>query len=77
MKRLDGKNKSEYDKKLRTGSIAIFLSVAILFLVIICGTELVSMKLGKTAGTIALVVVAIVLAFLLYRKEIMDFIRRR
>ncbi len=77
MKRLDHKEEQEDNKREKRASIGIFLSVAVLFIVIICITQGVEMFMGKAAGNIALVIIALILVFLLYRKEIMDFFRRK
>ena len=47
-----------------------FLLVILLFIGVVCITELVSMALGKVAGNIALVIIAILIAGWLYKAEI-------
>ena len=80
MKRLEDKvkeEKAEEKKKVRRAGIWVFLSVCVLFFVIICVTEGISMFYGKTAGNVALVIIAIFLVFMLYRKEITTFFKKK
>ena len=78
MKRLDKREDSGEDKKiLKRASIAVFITVLVLFALVIGATYAVEYFFGKTAGTIALVILAGIIAISLYRKEIASFFRRR
>jgi len=79
------KDKIEYEE-LRQEEIVeskrigrgVFIIVAVLFIFIILITEGISMLAGKTWGTVALAVMAAIIAGGLYRKEIKAwFLKRR
>lgn len=72
--RAEEEEKQEAAKK---GSVAIFLLVALLFLAVMCVTYFFELKFGKTAGTVALIVVALIIAGYLYRNEIMEKLKRK
>ncbi len=61
----------------KRASIAIILILLALVTVVTFITYFVEINFGKTAGTIALIVVAVVIAIYLYRKEIMEKIKRK
>lgn len=79
MKRLDKneEKKNREEKIAKKASLGIFLSVALLFIVIICITEGIGMFYGKTAGNVAIVVIALILVAILYGKEIKAFFKRK
>ena len=56
---------------------AIFLLVALLFAAVMFITYFFELKFGKTAGTISLVVITLVVAVGLYRKEIVKKLKGR
>lgn len=70
---------SEEEKQgaAKKGSAAVFALVALLFLAVMCVTYFFELKFGKTAGTAALVVVALVIAGYLYRNEILEKLKRK
>lgn len=77
MKRIDNKDKSDDDSRvLKRASLAVFITVLILFAAVIAATELVDQFFGKTAGTITLVIIAAAIAIILYRKEIAAFFKK-
>lgn len=65
-------NKEEKDHTAKMASLAIFVLVLLLFLGVLFITYFFEVEFGKTAGTIALVVIAAIIAVYLYRKEIID-----
>mgnify|MGYP006992142180 CR=1 FL=1 len=88
MKNMDDKYKDiveitpEMDEKqqrraVRRGSVAVILILLALVTVVTFITYFVEINFGKTAGTIALVVVAVIIAAYLYRKEIMAKFKRK
>ena len=62
--------------KAGTISKAVIILVFLLFIVIIFFTDAIETYFGKTAGTIALIAIAALIAVLLYRKEIADYFRK-
>lgn len=56
---------------------AIFLLVVLLFAGVMFVTYFFELKFGKTAGTISLVIITLLVAFGLYRKEIMEKLKRK
>ncbi len=74
MNKIGNSEKNEDDSKvLKRASLAVFVSVLILFVAVIFATEAVDKFFGKTAGTIALVIITAAIAIILYRKEIVAF----
>lgn len=67
----------EKQKTAKRASFAIFLLVLLLFAAVMCLTYFFEVKYGKTAGTIAMVIVALIIAGCLYRKEIAEKLKRR
>lgn len=65
------------ERAVKRGSIAVILILLALVTVVTFITYFVEISFGKTAGTIALVVVAVIIAVYLYRKEIMDKLKRK
>lgn len=61
----------------KRASLAIFMLVLVLFAGVLFITYFFELKFGKTAGTIALVIMALFIAGYLYRKEIMEKIKRK
>lgn len=61
----------------KKGSVAVFVLVALLFFAVMCVTDFVEWKFGKTAGTVALVVIALIIAGYLYRNEILEKLKRK
>ncbi len=61
----------------KKGSIAIFMLVALLFLAVMCITYFFELKFGKTAGTVALIVIALMISGYLYRNEILEKLKRK
>ena len=57
-------------KVLRRASIAVILIVLLMVVVISCAVYVVELYFGKTAGTVTLVILAILIAGYLYRDEI-------
>lgn len=77
MKRIDNKEKQDNDSRVyKRASLAIFVSVILLFAAVMFATEMVDRFFGKTAGTIALVIIAAAIAIILYRKEIAAFFKK-
>ncbi len=72
----NNENHNDDSKVLKRASLAVFVTVLILFVAVIFATEAVDKFFGKTAGTIALVIITAVIAIILYRKEIMAFFRK-
>lgn len=68
---------NEEQEAAKKGSAAIFALVALLFLAVMCVTYFFELKFGKTAGTVALIVVALVITGYLYRNEIMEKLKRK
>lgn len=65
------------ERAVKKGSIAVILILLLLVTVVTFITYFVEIKLGKTAGTVALIVVAAVIALYLYRKEIAAKFKRK
>lgn len=61
---------------VKRGSFAIFVSVLLLFSGIMFVTFFFEVKFGKTAGTIALVVIAVIITIGLYWKEILAKLKK-
>lgn len=70
-------DEGQQHRAVRRGSIAVILILLVLVTVVTFITYFVEINFGKTAGTIALVVVAVIIAAYLYRKEIMEKLRRK
>ena len=64
-------------RAVRRGSVAVILILLALVTVVTFITYFVEVNFGKNAGTIALVVVAAIIAIYLYRKEIMEKFKRK
>ena len=78
MKRLDGKEKNKDDEKImKRASLVIFLLVAVMFAAIVAISYAVEHFYGKTAGTISLVIMAAIIAVIMYRKEIRNLFRKK
>lgn len=73
----DVSGKEEKQEAAKKGGAAIFALVALLFLAVMCVTYFFELKFGKTAGTVALIVVALVIAGYLYRTEILEKLKRK
>ena len=71
-----GKDDENKRENANTVSKAIIVLVFLLFVIIIFFTDTIERYLGRAAGTGALIVIAGVIAALLYRKEIADFFRK-
>ena len=65
------------ERAVKRGSIAVILILLALVTVVTFITYFVEINFGKTAGTVALIIVAVVIALYLYRKEIMEKLRRK
>ena len=61
----------------KRASLAIFMLVLLLFVGVMFVSYFFEAKFGKTAGTAALIVVALLIAVCLYRKEIMGKLKRK
>lgn len=61
----------------KKASLAIFILVLLLFVAVMFISYFFEAKFGKTAGTAALIVVALLIAVYLYRKEIMGKLKRK
>lgn len=73
MGRNDQKNEEERKQGVaKRASLAIFILVLLLFAGVLFVTYFFELKFGKTAGTVALVVIALLIAGYLYKKEIME-----
>ena len=68
-------NENESKGGVKKASTAVIILVFILFVFIIFFTDAIEVKFGKTAGTLALVIIAAVIAVLLYKKEIVEFFK--
>ncbi len=60
----------------RRGSIAVIIILLALVTAVTFVMYFVEINFGKTAGTIALIVLAVIIAVYLYRKEIMEKFKR-
>jgi len=77
MKRTNNREKNNDDGRvLKRASLAVFITVLVLFAAVIFATEIVDRIFGKTAGTVTLVIIAAVIAIILYRKEIAAFFKK-
>lgn len=61
----------------KKASRAVFLLVALLFAGVMFITYFFELKFGKTAGTVALIIAALLIAGYLYRKELMEKLKRK
>ena len=61
----------------KRASLAIFILVLLLFLGVMFISYFFEAKFGKTAGTVALIILALLIAVYLYRKEIMERLKRK
>ena len=88
MKRLDDKyeeiveitpvmDDEQKERAVKRGSIAVILILLALVTVVTFITYFVEVNFGKNAGTVALIIVAAVIAIYLYRKEIMAKFKRK
>ena len=73
----DQAEQKEAQGTAKKAGIAVFLIVAVLFAAVMFITYFFELKFGKTAGTAALVIIALIIAFCLYRKEIMEKLKRK
>ena len=71
-----GNDEEDRKETANTVSKAIIVLVFLLFIIIIFFTDTIERYFGRAAGTGALIVIAGVIAALLYRKEIADYFRR-
>lgn len=67
----------EKQSAVKRGSFAVFIIVLLLFLGIMVITYIFELKFGKTAGTAAMVVVALLIAVYLYRNEIKEKLSKK
>ena len=67
----------EQQRMAKKGSLAVFLSVVLLFTIVMFVTYFFELKFGKAAGTISLIILAAILAAWLYRREIFDKLKRK
>ncbi|MCI9598037.1 MAG: hypothetical protein HFE75_12225 [Firmicutes bacterium] len=67
----------ERQESAKKGSAAVFALVALLFFAVMCVTYFFELKFGKIAGTVALIVVALIIAGYLYRTEILEKLKRK
>lgn len=65
------------EEAARKAGRAIFLLVALLFAAVMSVTYFFEANFGKTAGTVSLVLIAVIIAFCLYRKEIVEKLKRK
>ena len=65
------------ERAAKRGSIAVILILLALVTVITFIMYFVELQFGKTAGTVTLVVLAIIIALYLYRKEIIEKFKRK
>ena len=77
MKRLDKKDQQADEKLLRRASILLIVLVLVLFGAIVGVSYVVEHFYGRTAGIVFLVIVAVIIACLMYRKEIRNFFRKK
>ena len=61
----------------KKASLAVFMLVILLFAAVMFITYFFELKFGKTAGTIALIIIAVLIAGYLYRKELIEKIKRK
>lgn len=73
----DQAQQQEIQGAARKAGIAVVLIVVMLFAAVMFITYFFEIKFGKTAGTAALVIIALIIAFCLYRKEIMEKLKRK
>lgn len=77
MKRIDNKEVNNDERNIKGASIIIILILLFVVAVLSAITFVIEINFGKMAGTIAMIVVAVIIAAYLYRKEIGDFFRGR
>lgn len=70
---------SEQDERKthRRASVAIILIVLFMVIVLTCAVYVVELYFGKTAGTVTLVILAVIIAGYLYRNEIKAKFKRK
>lgn len=69
--------KQEDQRVVKKASRAVFLLVALLFAGVMFLTYFFELKFGKTVGTIVLIIAAFLIAGYLYRKELMEKLKRK
>lgn len=77
VKLLDECGQQEEQGAAKKASRAVFLLVALLFAGVMFITYFFELKFGKTAGTVALIIAALLIAGYLYRKELMEKLKRK
>lgn len=77
MKRIDNKEVNNDERNIKGASIIIILILLFVVAVLSAITFVIEVNFGKMAGTIAMIIVAVIIAAYLYRKEIGDFFRGR
>lgn len=70
------KTGEQEEKQLKRLGRVQFILVILMFAAVILITEVISVYAGKTAGTIGLVIIALAIALVLYRKEIVQRLRK-
>lgn len=73
----DTEDEQEGRKAVRRASIAVILIVLILVTIVSCIMYVVELYFGKTAGTVSLIIIAILIAGYLYRNEIKAKFKRK
>ncbi len=71
------KEEEERQGVAKRASLAVFILVVLLFAAVMFITYFFEFKFGKTAGTIALIAVALLIAGYLYKNELMEKIKRK
>lgn len=61
----------------KRASLAIFMLVLLLFAGVLFISYFFELKFGKTAGTVSMILIALIIAGYLYRKEIIEKIKRK
>ena len=71
------KEEEERQGVAKRASLAVFILVVLLYAAVMFITYFFEFKFGKTAGTIALIAVALLIAGYLYKNELMEKIKRK
>lgn len=70
-------DEEQQERAAKRGSFAVIIILLVLVTVVSTVMYIVEINFGKTAGTIALIVIAILIAAYLYRKEIKEKFKRK
>lgn len=75
---MDGSESEQEERRvLKRASIAVILIVLFLVVALSCIVYVVELNFGKTAGTVTLVILALIIAAYLYKDEIKNKFKRK